>query len=157
MSELKTRISLLYRTYAQWSAYTTEFIPLMGEVCYCEIPQGATVEGIDTSVARILLKVGDGTTSFPALKWVSALPATATGNSIIYKIGLDNDGNYILQQSSDKGVSWSAVEGSATVSFTEIKNRISAIEALNISDRLTALENRGGLTKEEIDEATEIV
>ena len=69
---LKTRIQLKYDTLANWNAVASTFVPNKGEVCFVEIPTGDTTA---TSAPTVLFKVGDGTTTWGALKWGSALAA----------------------------------------------------------------------------------
>lgn len=69
---LKTRIQLKYDTLANWNAVASTFVPNKGEVCFVEIPTGDTTA---TTAPTVLFKVGDGTTTWGALKWGSALAA----------------------------------------------------------------------------------
>jgi len=140
MSELKTRVKLLYRTYAQWKQYeTNSFVLLRGETCFCEVPKDSVVEGIDTSVDRILIKVGDGTSSFAQLKWLSALPATKVGANTKYKVTKTAEGLWKLQVSIDDG-DWQDIVGSATIDITDALNRIAIIEG-KVDSITTSLSN----------------
>ena len=69
---LKTRIQLKYDTLANWNAVASTFVPNKGEVCFVEIPTGDTTA---TTAPTVLFKVGDGMTTWGALKWGSALAA----------------------------------------------------------------------------------
>ena len=69
---LKTRIQLKYDTLANWNAVASTFVPNKGEVCFVEIP---TNDATATTAPTVLFKVGDGTTTWGALKWGSALAA----------------------------------------------------------------------------------
>ena len=69
---LKTRIQLKYDTLANWNAVASTFVPNKGEVCFVEIPTG---DATATTAPTVLFKVGDGTTTWGALKWGSALAA----------------------------------------------------------------------------------
>lgn len=89
--ELKTRIALKQQTYAEWTANTdtgANYIPLYGEVCFCEIPAAPTTGNTEaTNAPTVLFKVGtakrneDGSyvagtdKKFSELKWASALAA----------------------------------------------------------------------------------
>lgn len=66
----ETRIQLKYDSYANWTANNPT--PLSGEVCVVVIPAetGAVVQE-----PSVLFKVGDGTTAFNALPYVSAIAA----------------------------------------------------------------------------------
>lgn len=69
---LKTRIQLKYDTLANWNAVADTFVPNKGEVCFVEIPTG---DNTATTAPTVLFKVGDGATTWGALKWGSALAA----------------------------------------------------------------------------------
>lgn len=69
---LKTRIQLKYDTLANWNAVAGTFVPNKGEVCFVEIPTG---DKTITTAPTVLFKVGDGATTWGALKWGSALAA----------------------------------------------------------------------------------
>lgn len=70
---LKTQIALLYKTYEEWNdAKNADYIPLKGEVCFCEVPVNSD---IIVDEPCILLKVGNGSTAFKNLPWVSAIAA----------------------------------------------------------------------------------
>lgn len=69
---LKTRIQLKYDTLANWNAVASTFVPNKGEVCFVEIP---TDDATATTAPTVLFKVGDGATTWGALKWGSALAA----------------------------------------------------------------------------------
>lgn len=142
MSELKTRVKLLYRKYNQWKKYETDsFILLRGEICFCEIPKDSVVEGIDTSIDRILLKAGDGSTPFAELKWLSALPATKVGNNAKYKITAMGNDQWKLQVSIDEGP-WQDIEGSANINIAEAMSRITQLETsvASLTTRMGAAE-----------------
>jgi len=69
---LNTKIALLYKSYSQWDAIKSTYIPLKGEVCICEVPASTSAVAQEPCV---LFKVGDGTKSFGELQWTSALAA----------------------------------------------------------------------------------
>ena len=74
---LNTRIQLKYDTYANWIDETkvgkgANLVLKKGEIAFCEIPAGSNEA---TTAPTILFKVGDGTSTFKALKWASALAA----------------------------------------------------------------------------------
>lgn len=87
--ELKTRIALKQNTYDYWvNGEGKDYIPLYGEVCFCEIPAGSDQA---TNAPTVLFKVGtakkdaegawiEGTNkTFAQLNWVSALAADVYG------------------------------------------------------------------------------
>lgn len=70
---INTKIALKLKTLSEWAQDTNaNYVPLKGEVCLCEIPSG---DSTATTAPTILFKVGDGTKTFSALNWVSALAA----------------------------------------------------------------------------------
>lgn len=82
IKELKTKIALKQNTYEYWttSNATTvankthaDYVPLYGEVCFCEIKTGESVQ--QTVPPTVLFKVGNGATPFKLLNWASALAA----------------------------------------------------------------------------------
>lgn len=66
MKELETKIALLYKTSSEWAALGDSYIPLKGEVCFCEFPK-------DSAGQDILFKVGNGVDSFNDLSWGMAI------------------------------------------------------------------------------------
>ena len=70
---LQTRIGLKYDEYSKWTSSPGKDLVLKrGEVGFCAIPAGNAEA---TTAPTILFKVGDGTTAFSGLKWVSGLAA----------------------------------------------------------------------------------
>lgn len=70
---LQTRLALKYDTYTNWTTGTgKDLVLLRGEIGICEIP--ASTGGVQTA-PTVLFKVGNGTSPFKDLKWVSALAA----------------------------------------------------------------------------------
>lgn len=69
---LQTRIKLKYDSYVAWETVKDTFVPLKGEVCICEIPAST---GSVVNEPAILVKVGDGTKTYGALPYMSALAA----------------------------------------------------------------------------------
>lgn len=78
MATLKTRIQLKYDTLANWSKTDVagkggNLVLKSGEVGFVQVPTGATAEQVIPPA--ILMKVGDGTTAFKDLPWVSGAAA----------------------------------------------------------------------------------
>ena len=69
---LKTRIQLKYDTYANWT--TNNPILKVGEVAIATIPTG-DANNVSTSLPAVLMKVGDGTSNYNALPFLSAKAA----------------------------------------------------------------------------------
>lgn len=78
MATLKTRIQLKYDTLANWSKIDVSgkggnLVLKAGEVGFVQVPTGATAEQVIPPA--VLMKVGDGTTAFKDLPWVSGAAA----------------------------------------------------------------------------------
>ena len=151
---LQTRIQLKYDTYTNWT--TNNPILKAGEVAIATIASGNTQEVNSITAPQVLLKVGDGTSNYNALPFISAKAAdvhswakaankpTYSASEITglsdyisgeiqdtdtqYKIVKVSDYNYKLQSKTLNGT-WADVEGSAIV----IPNDTDAIEALEAS------------------------
>lgn len=76
-NELQTRIMLKYDSYANWIANNP--VLLAGEVAVATIPSGTSVPTKDSremqDLPNVVMKVGDGSTHYNDLKFVSALAA----------------------------------------------------------------------------------
>ena len=85
---IKTKIALKQNTYEYWTDDTITqpatkpaagsgagryYVPLYGEVCFCEIT--AANQGTQTTPPTVLFKVGNGKDYFKDLNWASALAA----------------------------------------------------------------------------------
>ena len=68
---LNTRVRLKYDSYANWEAVKETFTPLQGELCI--VNPGTQLS--NTTKVPCLMKVGDGTTVWKDLPWVSATAA----------------------------------------------------------------------------------
>ena len=75
---LNTRIKLKYDTLDNWMKVKDTFTPLKGEIAVVAIPSTpaqSTPNPTQMDPPQFLLKVGDGTTTFGNLPWVSAQAA----------------------------------------------------------------------------------
>lgn len=70
---LKTRISLRYDTYSNWTNNNPKLFS--GELAVVAVPTGTTINAGTTVAPQILFKVGDGSSSFNNLPWASGLAA----------------------------------------------------------------------------------
>lgn len=70
---LQTRIQLKYDTYANWT--TNNPILMAGEISVATIASGNTQEVNSVTAPQVLLKVGDGTSNYNALPFISAKAA----------------------------------------------------------------------------------
>ena len=69
---INTRLQLKYDTLENWTKVASTFTPKKGEVCFVEVADNA--DPIHNAPS-ILFKVGDGKSTFEALKWGSGLAA----------------------------------------------------------------------------------
>lgn len=74
-NEIFTRIQLKYDSYANWEAVKNTFTPLKGELCI--VDPGTKLN--DASTTPCLLKVGNGTSLWKDLPWISATAADVYG------------------------------------------------------------------------------
>lgn len=68
---IKTRVQLKYDSYTEWNKVATSFQPLKGEICIVN-PATTLAEAGRTPC---LIKIGDGSTKFDKLPWLSAIAA----------------------------------------------------------------------------------
>jgi hypothetical protein len=93
INQIKTKIALKQNSYEYWDTSNSvtqtnkthgDYIPLYGEVCFCEIPpldENKPDNGAETvtNPPTVLFKVGDGVTPFKFLNWASGLAADVHG------------------------------------------------------------------------------
>lgn len=171
---LKTRISLLVKTFEEWQSFK-DFVPLKGELCICTIPAST---GAMVQEPAVLFKVGDGTTSFQTLGWSSALAADVynwakkenldwedvndtfkeslksyikteiPSNNFQYQIVSDGDYRWKLQRSED-GQTWIDATGSIDVSAlqTQINSKVDQVLIGPNGKAIIWNENDGGGAK----------
>lgn len=70
---LNTRLRLKYDALSEWVKVENTFIPLQGEVCIIDVPAQTDAGGNIIHSPAVLFKVGDGTSTFANLPYVSAL------------------------------------------------------------------------------------
>ena len=150
-----TRISLKYDTYANWT--TNDPVLLAGEAAVCVVPADA---GSGLNEPAILLKFGDGTSSFTKLSWASAtaadvipslkgnnptLPATSiTGledfisgaiqdTNTTYQLVQNGNTSFKLQSKADASAPWVDVS-TITITYTLSPGSANGTVAFNGSD-----------------------
>ena len=72
-NEIMTRISLKYDSYANWTSKNP--VLLKGEVAVATIPAGTATTPAMQNLPNVVMKVGDGTSQYNDLKFVSGLAA----------------------------------------------------------------------------------
>lgn len=137
---LKTRIQLKYDTLANWNAVADTFVPNKGEVCFVEIPTG---DATATTAPTVLFKVGDGTKTWGALKWASALAADVYGwakaaspKAIIdeARSGLIGADSVVKSLNGLKGTL--TIEGDDRITFTAAGSKITASFKFTEADKV---------------------
>jgi hypothetical protein len=137
---IKTRVKLIYKSYQDWQNIAESFIPLNGEMCFCEVPATESVP------KTVLFKVGDGTTVYANLPFGSALASdvyawakkenlewddltetflSSLGEFIdehyehantLYRITKVSDTSWKLEKSEDGGDTWVDADGVVDIS-----------------------------------------
>lgn len=140
---LKTRISLLTKSYAEWQEIKDTFVPMMGEMCIVNVPANT---GAVVQEPAVLFKIGDGEHTFAQLGFASALAAdvynwakkenlewvdmsadykealkefiaeVAPTVNTLYQIVADGSYKWKLQKSDDNGETWIDATGNIDVS-----------------------------------------
>lgn len=150
-----TRISLKYDTYTNWT--TNNPVLLAGEAAVCVVPADA---GSGLNEPAILLKFGDGTSSFTELSWASAtaadvipslkgsnptLPATSiTGledfisgviqdTNTTYQLVQNGNTSFKLQSKENSSAPWVDVS-TITITYTLTEGTANGTVAFNGTD-----------------------
>lgn len=66
---LRARLKLLYKSWSEWQQ-NLDFVPLQGEACVVYAPANSLVS---LNEPAILIKIGDGVTTFENLPWLQAI------------------------------------------------------------------------------------
>lgn len=75
-NEIFTRLQLKYDTLANWQAVKDTFVPLAGEICLAKIE---VTDPANKLLQPVMAKVGDGTSTWDQLDWMSAKAADVYG------------------------------------------------------------------------------
>ena len=154
---LHTRIKLLSKTYSDWQSIATTFIPLAGEVCIVSVPAST---GAVVQEPAILFKVGDGTSTFAKLEYVSAKAADVynwakkssldwndldetfkealkeyvSESDTLFRLASDGDYKWKLEKSEDGGTTWTDAEGAKIDVSTMLDNLAAIAKTGNVND-----------------------
>lgn len=130
---LNTRIKLKYDSYANWTNETgAAFVLKEGEVGICAIPSGSTAVNGELSRPQILLKVGDGTSAFSSLPWVSAKAADVYDwakqvQLPVTKEGTGNVVSSIAWDSATNGIKFTTTSVATSESFDTLNDNLQAL------------------------------
>lgn len=151
MAQFNTRIALRYDTWANWNSTTAtdkgaNLVLLKGELGICSIP-ASTNAGQSTSEPVILIKVGDGSSKFSALPWISAKAADVytwakqtEAQFVTNFLGM-TDGSKTIQELLD-GV---------FATDTALSNAVAALEQKIADLAVATLEGRVKTLEDEVD------
>ena len=137
---LNTRIQLKYDSYANWTSTTlgenkgANFVLKAGEIGICYLPTDySEKQVVGSQPPQILMKVGNGSSKFSELPWVSAkaadvyewakqasLPVTKEGNgNVVAGIAWDE---------TTKGIKFTTASVATSEGMEQLANRVTAIE-----------------------------
>ena len=121
-----TRISLKYDTYTNWT--TNNPVLLAGEAAVCVVPADA---GSGLNEPAILLKFGDGTSSFTELSWVSAtaadvIPSLKGSNPTLPATSITGLEDFIAGEIQDTNTTYQLVQNGNTSFKLQSKENSSA-------------------------------
>lgn len=163
---LNTRIQLKYDSYANWM--TNDPVLKMGEIAIATIPANETNAHspvVKDNLPNVIIKVGDGSSRYSALKFVSGLAAdvyawakaperpTYTADDIT---GLETFINNVIgktEEIQDTDTQYTVVAGTGKYVFdlmsrdkgeTAYDTKVATIDLKDIDTRLTALETKVG-------------
>lgn len=163
---LNTRIQLKYDSYANWM--TNDPVLKMGEIAIATIPSNETNAYnpvVKDNLPNVIIKVGDGSSKYSALKFVSGLAAdvyawakaperpTYTADDID---GLETFINNVIgktEEIQDTDTQYTVVAGTGKYVFdlmsrdkgeTAYDTKVATIDLTDIDTRLTALETKVG-------------
>lgn len=163
---LNTRIQLKYDSYANWM--TNDPVLKMGEIAIATIPANETNAHspvVKDNLPNVIIKVGDGSSRYSALKFVSGLAAdvyawakaperpTYTADDITgLKTFIDNVINK-TDKIQDTDTQYTVVAGTSKYVFdlmsrdkgeTAYDTKVATIDLKDVDTRLTALETKVG-------------
>lgn len=163
---LNTRIQLKYDSYANWM--TNDPVLKMGEIAIATIPANETNAHspvVKDNLPNVIIKVGDGSSKYSALKFVSGLAAdvyawakaperpTYTADDIT---GLETFINNVIgktEEIQDTDTQYTIVAGTGKYVFdlmsrdkgeTAYDTKVATIDLTDINTRLTDLETKVG-------------
>lgn len=161
-NEIMTRISLKYDSYANWTSKNP--VLLKGEVAVATIPAGTATTPAMQNLPNVVMKVGDGTSQYNDLKFVSGLaadvyewakapnkPSYGIGEivgALEYQLVAVDATTYKYQLQSRKAGSNEEWVKVSDLDLSDIDSRLDALEAeLNtattgLKARMTAAEGR---------------
>jgi hypothetical protein len=137
-----TRIKNKVDTLAAWQAYTGTL--LNGEIAVVRVPTGETytnpVTGASEPVVELLMKVGDGTTTFANLPWMSAKASDVYDWAKAAKVEFNSTDNKIyFKQANGTNIT--------SIDLSPINAKIAALESGKLSDITVTPNGTTGVVK----------
>ena len=143
---LNTRVQLKYDSYANWTSSTlgadkgANFVLKAGEIGICYLPTDySEKQVVGSQPPQILMKVGNGSSKFSELPWVSAkaadvyewakqaaLPVTKVGNGNVVA-GIEWD-------EASKGIKFTTASVATSEGMEQLANRVTTIENTYATD-----------------------
>ncbi len=136
-----TRIKNKVDTLSAWQSYTGTL--LNGEIAVVRVPTGETytnpVTGADEPVIELLMKVGDGTSTFAQLPWMSAKASDVYDWAKAAKVEFNTTDNKIYFKQADN-------TNIASIDLSSLAAKISALESGKLSD-ITVSQSGSGVVQ----------
>ena len=143
---LNTRLQMKYDSYANWTSETlgdgkgAKYVLKAGEIGICYLPASYSEGQVTGSTPpQILMKVGDGTSTFAQLPWVSAKSADVyawakQANLPVSKVGIGNVVSGIEWDEATKGIKFTTASVATSEGFEQLTNRVQTIEDTYATD-----------------------
>ena len=143
---LNTRLQMKYDSYNNWTSSTlgegkgANFVLRAGEIGICYLPANYSENQVTGSAPpQILMKVGDGTSTFAQLPWVSAKSADVyawakQANLPVAKVGAGNVVSSIEWDETTHGLKFVTASVATSEGFEQLTNRVQTIENTYATD-----------------------
>lgn len=137
---LNTRIQLKYDSYANWTSTTlgenkgANFVLKAGEIGICYLPTDySEKQVVGSQPPQILMKVGNGSSKFSELPWVSAKAADVYEWAKQASLPVTKEGNGnvvagITWDEATKGIKFTTASVATSEGMEQLANRVTAIE-----------------------------
>lgn len=143
---LNTRLQMKYDSYANWTSTTlgdgkgANYILKAGEIGICYLPASYSEGQVTgTTPPQILMKVGDGTSTFAQLPWTSAKSADVyawakQASLPVTKDGIGNVVSGIVWDEATKGIKFTTASVATSEGFEQLTGRVQTIENTYATD-----------------------
>lgn len=143
---LNTRLQMKYDSYANWTSTTlgdgkgAKFVLKAGEIGVCYLPADySEIQVSGTTPPQILMKVGDGTSTFAQLPWISAKAADVyawakQASLPVTQVGTGNVVSSIAWDEATKGLKFTTASVATSEGLEQLTNRVQTIENTYATD-----------------------